>query len=83
MDGILAILCFLWQIFHDTLARREDFSRAVICQHRWVEDIKVAAQALKIWPHVNKYAKTVESERRAPASATFVSVAFCMRRYPN
>ena len=46
-----------------------------LCQHRWVEDIKVAEQALKIWPHVNKYAKTVKSERTAPASVSFVSVA--------
>ena len=45
------------------------------CQHRWVEDIKVAEQAFKIWPHVNKYVKTVKSERRAPASAFFVFVA--------
>ena len=35
--------------------------------------IKVAEQALKIWPHVKKYVKTVKSKRRAPASA-FVSV---------
>ena len=45
------------------------------CQHRRVEDIKVAEQALKIWPRVNKYIKTVKSERRAPASVSFVSVA--------
>ena len=45
-----------------------------LCQHRWVEGIKVAEQALKIWPHVNKYAKTVKSERTAPASVSFVSV---------
>ena len=46
-----------------------------LCQHRWVEDVKVAEQALEIWPHVNKYAyvKTVKSERKAPA---FASVAF-------
>ena len=40
-----------------------------------VEDIKVAEQALKIWSHVNKYVKTVKSEKRAVASAFFVSVA--------
>ena len=76
-------LRFLWQILHDTLARREDFIQITgsdlfpfwFCQHGWVEDIKVAEQALRIWPNVNKYVKTVKSERRAPASA-FVSVAF-------
>ena len=48
-----------------------------LCQHRWVEDIKLAKQALDIWPYVNKqaYVKTVNSERKAPASASFVSVA--------
>ena len=39
-----------------------------------MEDIKVAEQALKIWPHVNKYVKTVKSERRAAASAFFVFI---------
>ena len=46
-----------------------------LCQHRLVEDIKVANQALKIWPRVNKYVKTVKSERRTTASAFFVFVA--------
>ena len=45
------------------------------CQHRWAKDIKFAEQALKIWHHVNKYVKTVKSERRAAASASFVFVA--------
>ena len=63
MDGILAILLSsLWQIFYDTPARREDFIHLTgsdflpfwVCQHRWVENVEVAKQALKIWPHVNK-----------------------------
>ena len=73
----------LWQIFHDTPARREDFIQITgsdlfpfqFCQHRWVEYIKVVEKALKIWPHVNKYIKTVKSERRAPVSDSFVFVA--------
>ena len=40
-----------------------------------MKDIRVAEQALKIWPDVNKYVKTVKNERKAPASASFVSVA--------
>ena len=52
----------LLQIFHDTPVRREDFIQITgsdlypfwLCQHRWVEDIKVVEQALEIWPHVNK-----------------------------
>ena len=73
----------LCQIFQDTPARRENFIPITdrdlfpsqFCQHRWVEDVKVAEKALKIWPHVNKYVKAVKSERTAPASASFVSVA--------
>ena len=46
----------LWQNFHDTSSRREDFIQITgsdlfpfeFGQHRWVEDIKVAEQALKI-----------------------------------
>ena len=48
------ILRSLWQIFHDTPARREDFIQIIgsdlfpvwFCQHRWVEDIKVAVAFL-------------------------------------
>ena len=48
-------LCSLWQILHDTPARREDFIQITgsdllpfqFCQYRWVEYIKVAEQALK------------------------------------
>ena len=73
----------LWQIFPDTPARKEDFIQITgsdlfsfqFCQHRWIEDIKVAEQALKVWPHVNKYVKIVKSETKAPASTSFVSVA--------
>ena len=80
-------LHFLWQIFHDTPARREDCIQITgsnlfpfrFCQHRWVEDIKVAEQALKIWPYVNKNFKIVKSKRRAPAFASFVFCCFCMR----
>ena len=47
----------LWQLFYDTLARREVFIQITgsdlfplrFCQHRWAEDIKVAEQALKTY----------------------------------
>ena len=73
----------LLQIFYDTPSRREGFIQITgsdlysfqFGQHRWVEDIKVAEQALKIWPHLNRYVKTVKSERRAAASVSFVFVA--------
>ena len=58
----------LWQMFYDTPARKKNFVQITgsnlfpfrFCQHRSVEDIKVAEQALKIWPNVNKYVKTVK-----------------------
>ena len=50
-----------------------------LCQPRWVEDIKVAEQALKIWPRVNKYVQTAKSKRRTAASAFFVFVASALK----
>ena len=55
------------KMFHDVPARREDFIQETgsevfplqFCQHRWVEDIKVANRNLQIWPHIDKYVKTV------------------------
>ena len=76
------ILRSLWQVFHDVSARREDFIQITgrdvfplqFCQHRWVEDIKVADRALQIWPHVDKYVKTVAKEGRAPTSVSFFTL---------
>ena len=72
-------LCSLWQIFHKTPARREDFIQITssdlfpfqFCQLRWVAGTKVAEQALKIWPHANKYVKAMKNKGRAPASVFF------------
>jgi len=79
---IANILRSLWQIFHDVPARK-DFSLITgtdvfplqFCQHRWVEDIKVAERALEIWPHVDKYVKTVTMEGKAPTSTSFFTVS--------
>ena len=76
------ILRSLWQVFHVVPARREDFIQITgsdvfplqFCQHRWVEDIKVADRALQIWPHVDKYVKTVAKEGRAPTSVSFFTL---------
>ena len=77
------ILRALWQLFHDTPARREDFNHITgtnvyplqFCQHRWVEDVRVAERALHIWPHINKYVKTVIIQGKAPTSSSFMTVA--------
>ena len=84
--GNTCILC--GKFFLDTPARREDFIQITgsdlfpfrFCQHRWVEDIKVAEQVLKIWLHVNKYVKTVKSGR-APAS-TFLFLSYLHATIP-
>ena len=76
------ILRSLWQVFHDVSPRRENFIQITssdvfplqFCQHRWVEDIKVADRALQIWPHVDKYVKTVAKEGRAPTSVSFFTL---------
>ena len=77
------ILRSLWQIFHDVPARRKDFIQVTgsdvfplqFCQHRWVEDIKVANRSLQIWSHVDKYVKTATKEGRAPTSVSFLTVS--------
>ena len=77
------ILRALWQLFHDTPARREDFNHITgtnvyplqFCPHRWVENVRVAERALHIWPHINKYVKTVITQGKAPTSSSFMTVA--------
>ena len=64
----------LWQIFHNILPEWKILFKlqAVICfpfSFVSIEDIKVAEQALKIWPHVNKY------EGQSISNETF-SIAF-------
>ena len=53
----------LWQLFHDTPARRENFVKLTgstvfplkFCLHRWVEDVVVAERAHQLWPNIKKY----------------------------
>ena len=60
----------LWQLFHGTPARREDFVKltgsTVFPLHRWVEDVVVAERAHQIWPNIKKY---VSSFRATPKKA--------------
>ena len=64
----------LWQLFHDTPARREDFVKLTgsavfplkFCPHRWVEDVVVAERVYQMWLNIKKY---VLSFRATPKMA--------------
>ena len=70
IDGFVRAL---WCIFHDSQARREDFTAVTgstvfplkFCATRWVEDEKVAQKAIEIWPNIEQYTAHVLKETRA------------------
>lgn len=78
------ILRSMWQIFHDTPARREDFTRVTgstifqhkFCSHRWVEDFPVAVHAIKMWPNIVKFIDSYANQPKSkvPTSASFLRV---------
>ncbi|XP_060753828.1 uncharacterized protein LOC132864430 isoform X1 [Neoarius graeffei] len=75
----------LWQLFHDTPARRDDFIEITktstfplkFCAHRWVEDLPVADRALKIWPHVEKF---IDNYKKLPKSKVPMSASYTVVR---
>ncbi len=76
------VLRALWQLFHDSPARREDFIEMTktstfplkFCAHRWVEDLAVAERAIEIWPAVQTY---INSHRKLPRSKVPSSASYC------
>ena len=62
------ILHSLWQIFHATPAKREYFIQITgsdlfpfwFCQHRWLEDFKVAEQAFENLASCQQICQTCE-----------------------
>lgn len=64
------LLTSLYYLFHDSPARREDYSTITkaevfpkkFCAHRWVENGPVAERALEIWKHVQKYVRSVKKK---------------------
>ena len=69
----------LWQLFHDTPARREDFVKLTgstvfplkFCPHRWVEDVVVAEWAHQMWPNIKKYVSSFHAPpKKAPQTAS-------------
>lgn len=75
------VLWALWQVFHDSPARWDDFIQVTktstfplkFCVHRWVEDLPVAERALKIWPAVQDYIRSHKKlpKSKVPSSASY------------
>ena len=74
----------LWQVFHDSPARREDFSELTkmarfplkFCATRWVEDLQVAERAIEVWPAVTAYIHSHKKlpKSKVPTSASYLTV---------
>ena len=75
------LLRALWQIFPDSPARRDDFTKMTessqyplqFCVHRWVEDVEVAEHALLMWPAVEKFVASFQ-DKQAPSTVSFTTV---------
>lgn len=61
------VLQALHTVFHNTPARREDFTTLTkssvfplpFCGHRWIENLPVVNRAIEIWPHIEMYVDAV------------------------
>ena len=81
IDGFLRTL---WYLFHDSPARREDFTTVTgssvfplkFSATRWVENEKVAQRPIEIWPNIEWYIAHVlkETKSKHPISASFTTV---------
>ena len=72
----------LWQLFHDTPARCEDFVKLTgstvfplkFCPHRWVEDV-VAERAHQMWPNIKKYVSSFRATpKKAPQTTSYATI---------
>lgn len=71
------VLQSLHNVFHNTLARREDFPTCTkssifplpFCGHRWIENLPVVSRAIEMWPTVEMYVDAV-SQKKLPAPRT-------------
>ena len=73
----------LWQLFHDTAARRKDFVKLTgstvfplkLCPHRWVEDVVVAERAHQMWPNIKKFVSSFRATpKKAPQTASYATI---------
>jgi hypothetical protein len=84
-SGIDSLLQSLWTLFHNTPARRQDFTNITggvtfplkFCAHRWTENVNVIERALLVWPQVEKYVAHVNAPgngKMKPSSLSFATV---------
>ena len=82
--GIDSVLKVLQNLFDESPAKRQDYIKVTrsemfsltFCDHRWIEDKKVAERALQIWPHIFTYiCETLKkSKSQIPTSSSFSSL---------
>nr|XP_055062823.1 uncharacterized protein LOC129445852 [Misgurnus anguillicaudatus] len=74
------VLRALHILFHNTPARREDFTTLTkctkfpktFCGHRWLENLPVVERALEIWPSVTMYIDAVRKKKLPnPGTASY------------
>ena len=77
------LMRLLWQLFHDTPARREDFVKPTgstvfplkFCPRRWVVDVVVAERAHQMWPNIKKYVSSFRATpKKAPQTASYATI---------
>ena len=70
---LAGILRALWYLFHESPARREDYTAFTgsilfplqFCATRWLEDIAVAERAVVIWTNIQKYINKILTKPKA------------------
>jgi len=81
MEKLLRALHYL---FHETPARREDFTKLTkssifplpFCGHRWIENLPVVERAIEIWENIVKYVEAVDTKKLPKSqTASFDTVA--------
>lgn len=74
-------------LFHDTPARREDFTNVTgstkfplrFCKHPWLENLPVAERAQEVWPHIVKYVQSAQAKTvTCPHTKSFQTVCDCI-----
>lgn len=74
------VLRAMHALFHNTPARREDFTvltktsqfPLAFCGHRWLENLPAVERALEVWPSVTMYVDAVRTKRLPnPGTSSF------------
>lgn len=85
MEKLLRALHYL---FHNTPARREDYTKLTessefplaFCGHRWIENLPVVERAIKVWPNIQKYVHAVTTKKlKDPHTSSYDTVSSAQR----